>query len=284
MGTTTGNASLAVFDGLSPNGQWSLYAHDDAANDFTTINGWSLELTWSDIASPTGLVNIAGGQATVGSPNVTLTINATDPAPASGVTQMRFSNNGTSFSAYQPYATSAAWTLTSGSGNKTVYAQFKDADGNESAVVSDTVKLDATGPKAKKLTPKKNAKGVSVTTKVKIKASESLTKSSVTKKTVFLKQKGVSGKVKAKVKYKASEEDDRAHARERPEGRQDLPGDRQGRHGRVRPQVGREAQQVGCAALEVLLHDCLTQRRQPPAPVATRPPGRSRPLPLGSGP
>ena len=42
------------------------------------------------------------------------------------------------------------------------------------------------------------------TTKVKIKASEGLKKSSVTKKTVFLKEKGVAGKIKAKVTYKAA--------------------------------------------------------------------------------
>jgi subtilisin-like proprotein convertase family protein len=197
----SGSNALSVFDGLSPNGTWQLFAYDDGNRDLAVINSWSLAFTWSDIASPTGLVNIAGGAVTVTSTAVTLNVNATDPAPASGVTQMRFSNNGTSFSAYQPYATTAAWTLTSGSGDKTVYAQFKDADGNESAVVSDTVKLDVTGPKAKKLTPKKNAKDVKATTKIKIKASEALKKSTVTKQNVFLKQKGVSGKIKAKVKY-----------------------------------------------------------------------------------
>jgi len=199
----SGDNALSVFDGLSPNGTWQLFAFDSGTGDLTVINSWSLVFTWSDIASPTGLVNIAGGVGTVTSTAVTLDVYATDPAPASGVTQMRFSNNGTSFSAYQPYAASAAWTLTSGSGDKTVYAQFKDADGNESAVVSDTVKLDVTGPRAKKLTPSKNAKGVKTTVKVKIKASEALKKTTVNKTNVFLKQKGVSGKVKAKVKYNA---------------------------------------------------------------------------------
>ena len=91
--------------------------------------------------------------------------------------------------------------LTAGDGTKTVYAQFEDGDGNVSATVSDAINMDVNGPSAKKLNPKKNAKDVKTTTKVKIKASEALTKSTVTKKTVFLKQKGVSGKVKAKVKY-----------------------------------------------------------------------------------
>ena len=70
--------------------------------------------------------------------------------------------------------------------------------------MSDTITLDTTGPKAKKLKPKKNAKDVKATTKVKVVASEKLTKSSVTKKTVFLKEKGVKGKVAAKVSYGAA--------------------------------------------------------------------------------
>ena len=135
---------------------------------------------------------------------MTLNLAATDPAPASGVKEMRFSNDGVTFSAYQPYAVTAAWALSGGDGTKTVYAQFRDGDGNVSAVASDAITLDTTGPKAKKLTPKKNAKGVKTTTKVKIKASEALKGSTVTKKNVFLKQKGVSGKIKAKVKYNSA--------------------------------------------------------------------------------
>src|SRR5205085_7520975 len=107
----------------------------------------------------------AGGATVVSTPNVTLALNATDPAPASGVTQMHFSNDGVNFSAYQAYATSAPWTLTAGDGVKTVYAQFKDAEGNQSAVVSDTITLtlpDTTSPTVVKTTPKKNAKGVKV--------------------------------------------------------------------------------------------------------------------------
>ena len=70
--------------------------------------------------------------------------------------------------------------------------------------MSDTIKLDTLGPKAKKLKPQNHAKAVKVTTKVKVVSSEKLTKGSVTKKTVFLKEKGVSGKVKALVSYSAA--------------------------------------------------------------------------------
>ena len=85
---------------------------------------------------------------------------------------MRFSNDGTTFSAWQPYAASAAWTLAGGKdGARTVYAQFADGAGNTSAVVSDTITLDTTAPTAVKTKPAKNAAGVSPTAKVKVVAT-----------------------------------------------------------------------------------------------------------------
>ena len=96
----------------------------------------------------------------------TVTLSAADPAPGTGVTDMRLSNDGTTFSAYIPFATTTSWTLTPGDGVKTVYAQFRDAVGNESDVVSDDIELqapiapaDATSPGAKKLRPAPGARG-----------------------------------------------------------------------------------------------------------------------------
>ena len=74
-------------------------------------------------------------------------------------------------------------------------------------MVNDSITLtlpDTTGPTVTKTTPKKNAKNVKVTTKVKVKVSEALKGSTVTKRTVFLKAKGSSKKVKAKVTYNSS--------------------------------------------------------------------------------
>ena len=122
---------------------------------------------------------------------------------------MRLSNDGVTFSPYQPFAAAAAWTLPEGNGDKRVYAQFKDGAGNKSAIVSDTITLgtpsqDTTGPRAAKLTPRRNAAEVKTTVKVKVKATEALGKGSVSKKTVFLKEQGAAGKVPAKVTYQAA--------------------------------------------------------------------------------
>ena len=99
----------------------------------------------ADTSPPTGTVVINAGAAATNSRTVTLTLAATDTETA--VTQMRFSNTGSSFSAAEVYATTKAWTLSSGAGTKTVYVQFKDAAGNWSSLpITDTIVLDTTAP------------------------------------------------------------------------------------------------------------------------------------------
>jgi hypothetical protein len=97
-----------------------------------------------DNQATTGSVVINGGAAATNSTAATLTLSATDAQGA--VAQMRFSNTGTSYSTAEAYATSKAWTLTTGAGVKTVYVQFRDAAGNWSAAFTDTIVLDTTAP------------------------------------------------------------------------------------------------------------------------------------------
>src|SRR5262249_11411075 len=67
-----------------------------------------------------------------------------------GVTEVLLSEE-SSFgnAAWQPFAASLPFTLSAGDGSKRVYAKFRDADHNTSAVVSDTIKLDGTPPSSK---------------------------------------------------------------------------------------------------------------------------------------
>jgi hypothetical protein len=99
-----------------------------------------------DTAAPTGSVVIAGGATYATSTSVNLTLGASDAT--SGVAQMSFSNNGANWSAWESYATSKAWTLSSGDGSKTVYARYKDNAGNISAPAADTITLDTAPPTA----------------------------------------------------------------------------------------------------------------------------------------
>lgn len=104
----------------------------------------------TDMQAPTGTMVINEDQMVAGGPSVTLKITASDPPQsnhtsdplddASGVVEMRFSNDGTNWSSWVAYQQTYQWKLeTSGFGKKTVYGQVKDAAGNVSATFSDDI-------------------------------------------------------------------------------------------------------------------------------------------------
>jgi hypothetical protein len=96
-----------------------------------------------DTTPPSGSIAINDNAATTNSIAVKLTLSAFD---ASGVTQMRFSNDGTTFTTAEPFATTKDWTLSTGDGLKTVSVQFQDGAGNWSASFTDTITLDTSTP------------------------------------------------------------------------------------------------------------------------------------------
>ena len=118
---------------------FTVWAIGSAGADGDTEQQPSTRSWFVDTARPSGTVLINGGAGVTKSPTVTLRLSATDPAPASGTGKMRFSNNGTTWSAWQTYATSKSWTLTSGAGTKTVWVQYQDRAGNLSATVKDAI-------------------------------------------------------------------------------------------------------------------------------------------------
>ena len=94
-----------------------------------------------DNQPPSGTVLVNAGAASTTSQTVALTLAASDLL--SGVTQMRFSNDGVTYSTPQAYATSATWTLSGGAGTKTVSAQFRDGAGNWSPPTADAIILQS---------------------------------------------------------------------------------------------------------------------------------------------
>lgn len=79
-------------------------------NVFTTK-----DTTIYDTLPPTGSIIINGDASVTSSLSVTLGLNATDLA--SGVSLMRFSNDGATWAPWQTYATSAAWNLSTWGGS-----------------------------------------------------------------------------------------------------------------------------------------------------------------------
>ena len=93
-----------------------------------------------DPIPPTGTISINNGALYTKTAAVTLNLSAVDTG-GSGLEGMRFTNSGGTASAWEPFATTKAWTLSGGPGTKTVYVQFKDKAGNISD--ADPVKAGA---------------------------------------------------------------------------------------------------------------------------------------------
>lgn len=139
-GVTAASAGNAYVDipNLTP-GAPGYHLQVRAIDDQGRVSGWTsygnntesiADLT-IDQAIPTGTVTINSGAAYASSANVTLTNSAADTG-GSGLTQMQFSNDGTSWSGWETYNATKSWTLSTGDGTKTVYAQYRDNAGNVS--------------------------------------------------------------------------------------------------------------------------------------------------------
>ena len=124
------------------NGATIDYSYDAAGNRKTLVSA-SSGSGGGDITPPTGSISINGGAASTNLTTATLTLSCADD---SGCSQMQFSNDNSTWSTAEAYATSKAWTLASGDGTKTVYAQFKDTAGNWSSTYNSTIVLDTTAP------------------------------------------------------------------------------------------------------------------------------------------
>jgi hypothetical protein len=96
-----------------------------------------------DTTAPVCSISINAGGDYTNSTSVTLNLSATDAG--SGVTEMRFIDEATPWTAWEPYATTKAWTLPSTEGSRVVFVEFKDAVGHTSNC-SDKILLDTTGP------------------------------------------------------------------------------------------------------------------------------------------
>ena len=97
-----------------------------------------------DLVPPAGSVLINSGASHTNNPEVTLALSAADEH--SGISAMRFSNDGVSWSGWEPYAAFKSWNLGAGDGERTVRAQFRDGAQNISPVSSDGIVLDTTPP------------------------------------------------------------------------------------------------------------------------------------------
>ncbi len=136
--------NLHVWDYLSlasGDGEKTVYVrYKDDAGNISSVYSDSILL---DQTGPTGSIQINSDAAATSSQNVNLNLTATDVSAVAG---MQFSNDGLNYTAWEIYSTNKNWSLSAGEGVKTVYVKYKDSLGHISAVYSDTIILDQTGP------------------------------------------------------------------------------------------------------------------------------------------
>lgn len=113
---------------------------DEAGNTFD--KEFTIQITKNH--APTGSIIVNSGQISTSSINVTLTLTATDLEGEA--IEMRFSNDGITWSSWESKVSTKSWTLSNGEGSKTVYMQLRDTAGNISNAFSDTIVLDTTPP------------------------------------------------------------------------------------------------------------------------------------------
>jgi hypothetical protein len=154
----TGLSSFAYTDTLSwtlaagADGPRTVYVRfKDRAGNLSTAASATLLLDTTGPGSPsialTGNPEAQSGYTGTAVVTATLSANDANQGATKQNLQVRLSNDsGFAGASWQPYATGLPWVLPVGDGLKTVYAQFKDAVGNQSLVASTTITLDATPP------------------------------------------------------------------------------------------------------------------------------------------
>lgn len=130
-----------------------------------TSSSYSDSITWDKTTPTGGLITIKdgsdGNESYTNAQAVDLVLNASDEN--SGIYQMRFSNNDSTWGEWVTYSNTYndTWNLSATDATKTVYVQFKDNAGKTTSSVSDTIILDTTGPianTASATTPTANTK------------------------------------------------------------------------------------------------------------------------------
>ncbi len=128
------------------NAVWASLREVNAYGSWTNNTNYSnYEHIFLDTTPPTGSLTINDGASFTTSYNVTLKISQSDTG-GSGDVQMQFSNDNGTWSGWENASLTKSWTLTSGDGQKTVFVKFRDAAGNETPVISNTINVDSTPP------------------------------------------------------------------------------------------------------------------------------------------
>jgi hypothetical protein len=149
-------------------------------NGATDVEG-TYTLTVAIVPDPTPpslSITLDGGASVTNDPQVSVLLAAFDDL--SGVAEMRFSSDGQTWSAWEPFAPRASWTLGGGDGPHTVWAQVKNGVGLLSAPAQASIVLDTTPPQAVAIDPPPGGTVVGLQPTIRVTFSEPIAAASWT--------------------------------------------------------------------------------------------------------
>ncbi len=113
---------------------------------FKTVSSYDyIKVYVEDTDAPRGSIVINNGSDLTATRTVTLTLDAYEQIPGSGVDMICISNDGT-FTDWIPYTTETAWVLAGDDGAKVIYYRIRDVAGTESITYTDGIDLDTMAP------------------------------------------------------------------------------------------------------------------------------------------
>jgi hypothetical protein len=104
-----------------------------------------------DQTPPTVSMVLAGGRVATNQLTVPVTVSAADDL--SGVADMAFSEDGSTFTDWAPFRHSTTWTFAAGDGLRTLWVKVRNGAGLESAPATATVTIDTVQPSVDALSP-----------------------------------------------------------------------------------------------------------------------------------
>jgi len=218
LGVTPGENMFIGFDigcnddddgsGRDSQAMWS-----GTSNNYQSTTGFGeiiLDAAAPDISAPNCSVSINNGNNYTNSTTVTLNLSATDDVGVVGyylsqsATIPAVSDSGwISVTSTTGYNASVTYTLSSGDGEKIVYVWYKDAAGNVSSIVSDSIMLDTTTPVVTITSPTSSANYTTTSSTIDLSGSATDGTSGV-KNVTWSNDRGESGTVSGTASWSVS--------------------------------------------------------------------------------
>jgi len=111
---------------------------EDRAGNISEVNRISGTIRF-DATAPTGKLLLNSGESVTTERTISLTLTAEDTA--SGVVEMRFSEDAENWSGFQSFRTETSFTLSDGFGDRSVFVQFRDRAGNLSEPIGSQISV-----------------------------------------------------------------------------------------------------------------------------------------------